>query len=154
MQEQHIAEGDPVLFSGLFVQYISQSRMEPIVRTGTLAMLPKELVMTTLKAPGRVYLTEAHVFGGNSGSPMFVNVGGLRNGALFSSTIYKLLGVVAGELFENQQLELQVATTYQGKVEANSGISIIVPADEVVNLLNSSKLQAARDAIVRSKGRY
>ena len=100
-----IAEGDSVVFCGLFIQYGGLTnggltRMEPIVRTGTLAMLPNELLSTTLGKPGRVYLAEAHVFGGNSGSPMFVNVGGIRENGI-SGIAYKLLGVVAGEIFEN-----------------------------------------------------
>jgi hypothetical protein len=42
--EQNIAEGDSVPFSGLFVQYMQLSKVEPIVRTGSIAMMPDELL--------------------------------------------------------------------------------------------------------------
>lgn len=150
LSEENVAEGDPVLFSGLFLQYPGQLRMEPIVRLGSIAMLPSQPVSTTLRRPGRVYLAEAHVYGGNSGSPMFINLGGIRNGTMAFGSNYKLLGVVAGEYFENQSLELTVATTVQGKVAANSGISIVVPGYEVIDLVNSQNLQSARDKFVAS----
>lgn len=150
IDERRVVEGDPVVFSGLFVQYVGQTKMEPIVRMGTLAMLPGEPLFTTLKKPGKVYLAEAHVFAGNSGSPMFINLGGMREGG-FSGYDYKLLGVVSGEVFETQNLELKVASSYQGNLTANSGISMIVPADQVASLLNSQSFQAKRDAVIAAQ---
>ena len=145
-----LTEGDAVLFTGLFIQYMGQTRMQPIVRSGSLAMLPYEALSTTLKKSGHVYLAEVHAFGGNSGSPMFVDVGGLRRGKLGYE--FKLLGVVSGEVFETADFQLQVATTYKGDVSANSGISIVVPAGEIKALLESSDAQKKRDeAIAKEK---
>jgi hypothetical protein len=138
-----LTEGDSVLFTGLFVQYMGQSRMQPIVRSGTVAMLPDEMISTTLKKQGHVYLTEVHAFGGNSGSPVFVDVGGIRKGKIGFE--YKLLGVVSGEVFETADFQLQVATTYKGDLAANSGISIVVPAEDVKALLQSAEFQKKRD---------
>jgi len=145
-----LTEGDAVLFTGLFIQYMGQTRMQPIVRSGSLAMLPDETLLTTLKKPGHVYLAEVHAFGGNSGSPMFVDVAGLRRGKL--NYEFKLLGVVSGEVYETADFQLQVATTYKGDVSANSGISTVVPAGEIKALLESSDVQKKRDeAIAREK---
>jgi hypothetical protein len=143
-----LSEGDEVLFTGLFIQYMGQTKIEPIVRSGSIAMLPDESIPTTLKKPGNVYLTEVHAFGGNSGSPVFVDIGGLRRGK-FSS--FKLLGVVAGEVFETNDFHLQVSTTYDGKVSANSGISMIVPASDLKALLESEPLQKMRDDVVNKE---
>jgi hypothetical protein len=75
-----VEEGDSVIFTGLFVQMIGQSHSEPIVRTGKIAMMPKEQIPTTLRKLGDVYLVDCHVFGGNSGSPMFIDLAGQRQG--------------------------------------------------------------------------
>jgi len=143
-----ISEGDPVIFTGLFVQMPGLLRLEPIVREGTIAMIPSEPIMTTLKKPGNLYLADVHVFGGNSGSPMFVNLSGVRNGQLIFGAGYRLLGVVSGYEFEDTDFNLQAATTYAGKLGANSGVTSVVPADELDKLINCPKLQAMRDAEV------
>jgi hypothetical protein len=91
-----------------------------------------------------------HVFGGNSGSPLFVNLGGLRNNTFTSSYDYKLLGVVSGYYTEDSNLTLSIATTYHGTVRQNSGIAIVVPADKLKELLDSAPLQALRDAEIAS----
>lgn len=149
IEKQNIAEGDNVLFAGFFYQYPGQKKIEPIVRQGILAMMPDEDFTTTLNKPGRVYFADAHVFGGNSGSPMFVNVGGFRGGGVIVGGFpYRLLGVVSGMVYETQDFKLKVATTLEGKAAANSGISMIVPADELKLVLDSPELQRLRDTIV------
>ncbi len=57
-----IAEGDPVIFSGLFAQMPGLIRLEPIVRQGIIAMMPDEAITTTLGKPGYLYLADVHVF--------------------------------------------------------------------------------------------
>ncbi len=145
VQSLNISEGDSVLFSGFFYQFPDQQRLEPIVRQGILAMMPEEPLTTTLGELGRLYLADLHVFGGNSGSPMFVNVGGFRGNSISSGFNYKLLGIVSGYFFETEDFQLQVATTLSGKVNANSGISIAVPVDELKKVLDSPALKLQRD---------
>lgn len=145
VDQRKVVEGDPVLFAGLFVQYEGASKIEPIVRTGSIAMLPSDVIDTTLKKPGRIYLTEAHVFGGNSGSPMFVDINKFTNTFGYD---YHLLGVVAGEVPETNDLAFQVSTTYKLKIPANSDISVVVPATEVMKFLMSPQIQAVRDRSV------
>jgi hypothetical protein len=137
--------GDPVLFAGLFIQYGGSSKLEPIVRSGNIAMLPTDLINTTLKKPGRIYLAEAHSFGGNSGSPMFVDVNKFKGSIGFD---YRFFGVVAGEVYETNDLTLQTTGTYKGTLAANSNISIVVPAEEVRKILFSQKAQRLRDDFV------
>lgn len=137
-----IVEGDPVLFAGFFYQYPGQKKIEPIVRQGILAMIPDEQLLTTLRKPGDVYLADAHVFGGNSGAPIFVNTSAVGLGE------YKLLGVISGYYFETEDLRLEIATTLNGKLDANSGISLVVPAKELKALIHSRELQSIRDAEV------
>jgi hypothetical protein len=145
VDQKQIVEGDPVLFAGLFIQYGGSSKLEPIVRSGNIAMLPTDLINTTLKKPGRIYLAEAHSFGGNSGSPMFVDLNKFKGSIGFD---YRFLGVVAGEVYETNDLTLQTTGTYKGTLAANSNISIVVPAEEVRKILLSQKVQRRRDEFV------
>src|SRR6266480_1802927 len=143
---QQVAEGDSVLFTGYFYQFPGLKKFQPIIREGVLAMIPDEKLETTLKKPGRLYLADVHVFGGNSGSPLFVILGGLRNGNMTIGTHYMLLGIVSGFYHEDSNLKLTVATTLTGTLEQNSGIAMVVPADELKALLDTPALQAVRDA--------
>jgi hypothetical protein len=145
IQKNEVVEGDPVIFTGLFIQYAGIISLEPVVRSGAIAMVPQNLIQTTLHKLGHVYLAEAHAFGGNSGSPMFVDVNKFKNSFGFD---YKFLGVVTGEIQETEDLTLNVTTTYKGTVSANSNVSVIVPAFEVNNLLMSPTFQHLRDAYV------
>jgi hypothetical protein len=147
VDSQKISEGDSVIFSGYFVQFAGQRKIQPIVRQGIVSMMPDEEIDTTLRKPGHLYLAEVHAYGGNSGSPVFVNVGGLRNGMVFGNH-YLLLGVVSGYVFEDSNLKLTVATTLEGQVHGNSGISTVVPAYELKNLLDSPLLRELRDGFV------
>jgi hypothetical protein len=152
VEARGISEGDSVLFTGYFYQFPGLKKFQPIIREGVLAMMPDEKMETTLKKPGRLYLADLHVFGGNSGSPLLVNLGGMRNGALSVGYEYHLLGIISGFYHEDSNLNLTIATTYTGTLEQNSGIAMVVPADELKALLDSSDVKAERDAeVARTK---
>ncbi len=145
----NIDAGDNVVFAGYFVQFPGQKKIQPVVRQGVLSMMPEELMETTLRKPGHLYLADVHTFHGNSGSPMFVNIGGLRNGKLMFGPSFLLLGVVSGYYLEDANFKLTVATTLEGTLHGNSGISIVVPAYELKTVLDSRLLQGLRDASVK-----
>ncbi len=149
MSTNNIDAGDNVVFAGYFVQFPGQKRIQPVVRQGVLSMMPDELMETTLRKPGHLYLADVHTFHGNSGSPMFVNVGGLRNGNLMLGASYLILGVVSGYYLEDADFKLTVATTLEGTLHGNSGISIVVPAYELKAILDSPLLQGLRDSYVK-----
>jgi hypothetical protein len=140
-----VVEGDPLLFSGLFIQYHGTNRLEPIVRSGTLAMIPREEIETTLHKPGHIYFAEAHSYGGNSGSPVVVDTRRISGQIGFD---YKFLGVIAGMVPESNDFHLQVTTDLSGSVLANSGVCVVVPADELLKILLSPKLSNLREAAV------
>lgn len=148
LKERRVTEGEPVFFAGFFYQFPGETRMEPIVRRGIIAMMPKDKV-PFVGNPEKVYLADMHVFGGNSGSPAFINLGGIRENVVLPAEDYKLLGVVNANLSEDENFNLQLTTTIQGKARANSGISTIVPADDLKELLNCPELQSLRDAALK-----
>lgn len=149
--EQRISEGDPVFYIGYFYQLPGARHIQPIMRQGIVAMMPDEPVITTLKKPGLGYLADAHVFGGNSGSPMFINLGGIRNGSLSLGMGYKILGVVSGMEPEDNGEVLRPVVNYSNEVKGNSGVSFVVPAFQVLEILNNPTLASARDAEIAKR---
>jgi hypothetical protein len=147
LEEQRITEGEPVFFAGFFYQFPGVTRMEPIVRQGIIAMMPHDRI-PFVNAKENLYLADLHVFGGNSGSPAFIDLGGFHEGSVRIGLEYRLLGVVNGELTEDQNFNLELSTTLTGTQRANSGISTIVPADNLKALLEDPRLQALRDGEV------
>ena len=149
IEDQGIAAGDQVLFAGYFYQYPGSKKIQPIVREGILAMMPDEKLSTTLQKPGEVYLADIHAFHGNSGSPLFVNTGGLRGGGV-SPSRYMLLGVVSGYYPEDESsFSLPAARVLTGEVHDNSGVTVIVPGDQLMALLDSPALKEARESAIQ-----
>jgi hypothetical protein len=142
-----LSEGDRIMLSGFFYQFPGVHKMQPIVREGILAMLPDEDLATTTGNPGKVYLADVHIFGGNSGSPVMVNLGGLRRGMLGGDS-YRMVGIVSGMYYEDSEFNLQIVTTLVGTTHGNSGIAMIVPARQLKALLDDPRVQAQRDAEV------
>jgi hypothetical protein len=152
VKKKEVVEGDPVLFAGLFIQTFNDvHRLEPIVRSGTLAMIPDGTIRTTLKKPGIIFLTDAHAYHGNSGSPVLVDVARFSNKGGYD---YRVLGIVSGGIPESADFTLQAATTYQGTTSANSGISTVVPATQLEEILRSDPLKQDRDAAVSKLGQH
>jgi hypothetical protein len=73
---------------------------------------------------------------------------GSRNGSFVLGSHYELLGVVSGFYHEDSNLTLTTASTYTGIVEQNSGIAMVVPADALKDLLESSPLKTNRDQAI------
>jgi hypothetical protein len=148
MEKRTAVEGDPVFFSGMFIQFFNEEveTLDPIVRSGTLAMVPEGLLPTTMqKRPGHVVLTDAHVFGGNSGSPVFVDTA--RFAGIIGSQ-FRFLGVISGEVFENADLTFTVTTSISGSVGANSDVSMVVPAWQILDILDQPALKKLRDDVL------
>jgi hypothetical protein len=149
LSRNQIHEGEPVFFAGFFTQFPGVKRIEPIVRQGIIAMMPDEQI-PFVGQPRHLYLADMHVFSGNSGSPAFINLGGIRsNGDLMTAQNYLLLGIVNGEVYEDENFNLTLTATVAGKAYANSGVSTIVPADDLKSLLEGPQLQKIRDAAIR-----
>jgi hypothetical protein len=151
IKADQVGVGDPVIFAGYFRSFSGETRMEPIVRQGVIAMLPEEKLDTTLHKKGHLYLADLHAFHGNSGSPVFANLGGVHRGALYLGDNYVLLGIISGYYPESAGFSVPAATVLTGEVRDNSGIATIVPGEELVKLLNSKELQANRDNLVTKK---
>jgi len=140
MASNRIAEGSPIMLSGYFYQFPGERKFQSIVRQGILSMVPDEPMKTTTGKPGTVYLADVHIFGGNSGSPVMVSADWLGIGG------YHFLGVVSGYYYEDEDFNLEIATTVKGTAHANSGVAMIVPADLLKALLDTPDLKGEREA--------
>jgi hypothetical protein len=152
LDQKQVVSGDKVLTGGFYADYAGLHEIQPILREGILAMFPDGPMTTTMCKSGRIYLADIHVIPGNSGSPIFV-IPGLGLGATTVAiggvpSTFGLLGVVSGYMQEDQNSALR-ATTLTGPVYANSGISTVVPAQQLLELLKSSPLQQIRDDSIR-----
>jgi hypothetical protein len=49
-------------------------------------------------------------------------------------------------MYEKEDMTLTATTTWKGSINANSGISVVVPAQQLKDLLESSELQRLREA--------
>jgi hypothetical protein len=71
IEVKHLGIGDEVFITGLFTKVTETTKNIPIVRTGTVAMIPGERIPFGNKLID-AYLIEARSIGGLSGSPVFV----------------------------------------------------------------------------------
>jgi len=144
-----VAEGAKILFSGFFYQFPGIHKVQPIVREGILAMIPDEPLITTTGKLGTLYLGDVHIFSGNSGSPVFVDLSSSLNYITLPNLAF--LGVVSGLYLEDQQFNVKVALMAEGIQHANSGIAMIVPADQVRDLIeNDPTLRKQRETTLSS----
>lgn len=150
IESRAISEGDPIIMAGYFYLLPGRERIQPIVRQGILAMLPDEKVQTTTSRDGTLYLGDLHVLGGNSGSPVFIKLGGSWRGRFYATEKARLIGIVSGYFYEDEELKLRISTLLTGDLKTNSGISAIVPVDELVKLLNLPELKSMREAAIKS----
>jgi len=147
--------GDELFFPGLFAQRPGEKANLPIVRVGNIAAMPEEAIETQWSVLRPSYLVEARSLGGLSGSPVFWHSGTtrLRSGQLqLSGPAFFLLGLVHGHYAEKggtwDANDAPVVDSL-GIASINTGIAIVVPAEDILETLNLPSLQQQRDIIQR-----
>jgi hypothetical protein len=156
-----IGIGDEIYITGLFRKLAGQARITPIVRYGHLAMMPTERIATPNYGEGLYYLVEAFSTAGLSGSPVFVNETVFfeyrgsppraypeNQNAIFVASATgptHCLGLVHG------LLPIEVMVELAGKAPPdqkwNSGISMVVPAEKILEIINQPKLIEYEDVV-------
>lgn len=152
MAEYDLGLGDEVFTVGLFTRYFGRSRLIPIVRTGNIAMMPKDKVPLTNFGLADVYLVEGRSIGGLSGSPVFcretVQMPAMdqkgRKRAIAGVGRIHMLGLVHG----HWDLPREFADAEQTEA-VNMGISIVIPANKILEILLCPDLVEARNAAVQ-----
>lgn len=157
VKARRIDIGDSVVFIGFFFQFPGTTRVEPIYRQGILSMMPDDPIKMSdgrndkVNTMEHLYLADAHAFHGNSGSPLFVQLGGFRNGSVISSLDFRLIGVVNGFIPEQTDILATGAATFESSDQPNSGILTFVPAQELRDFLYDPELQKMRDDVVAAQ---
>lgn len=149
MSKAGIGIGDEIAIVGLFTGFSGQKKHFPIVRIGNLAMLPTERIPVKGFDPMEAYLAEGRSIGGLSGSPVFVRetlnimVGTEKNGGevkhLAGCGQIHFLGLMHG----HWDLPKDFQSTKQSEA-VNMGISIVVPAHKIMEVVNHPELVALR----------
>lgn len=161
-----LSHGDEVFYSGLFTKHVPDTRNIPIVRIGNIAAMPEESIiwrrqrvtgeeLVTMDPP---YLVETRSIGGLSGSPVFVNLSGVRTRGNSVSMIagpqpFYLLGLMHGH-WDIDPRRVWAATARPDSLKeemVNMGIGIVVPVDSIREVLDQPSLKEPRDAFAVSQ---
>lgn len=145
-----VMEGDDLYFIGLMEQYYGTKRNYPLVRRGTLALLTDEDIDTPTGRQ-RVYIAELESWPGNSGSPVFLL--GRRDQVSLNRNEFGFLGVIVASFTNNVSVPLskqQTGPRLEGGDKANIGMSCIVPATMIAEILDSVPAQQDRDAGIQT----
>lgn len=137
IRSRSIGTGDEVFITGLFAHLSGSARNLPIVRIGNIAMMPEELVPTSI---GNIeaYLIEARSIGGLSGSPAFI-----RETVPMGIGSFYLLGLMHGhwDIPIESKSDLEDLSSIES---VNVGITIVVPAKKILEVLNQPRLVETR----------
>jgi hypothetical protein len=153
--------GDELVAIGLFTGFHGNSVVTPIVRTGNLAMMPTDRVPVKNFDPMQVYLAEGRSIGGLSGSPIFArNTVNLQTHKAVHD-VYGRIGMeyiaglgrlhFLGLMHGHWDVELGAALRISQAEAVNMGISIIVPAQQILETLYQPKLVELRKQIREDK---
>jgi hypothetical protein len=146
--EYGIGIGDEISVAGLFTRFHGASKHFPIVRTGNIAMMPTDKVPVKGFSNMDAYLAEGRSIGGLSGSPVFV-----RNSVQLPPTksakgdTLRFMGYgplhFLGLMHGHWDLPPSFNKTEQAEA-VNMGISIIVPAKKILEVLYHPELVQMR----------
>jgi len=153
VKEHNVGAGDNVFFVGLFSEHPGAERNEPIVRFGNIALMPEgEILVNTGDSVSRIraYLVEARSWAGHSGLPAFVYFPPDRAAGrivLTGEPNIFLLGLVQGHYNIEGDVKFVGDIDDQGSatVSMNAGIAVIVPAQDVYDLLMSGEIKEKRE---------
>ncbi len=151
VQNENIGIGSDVFIAGLFSNHAGITQNIPIIRTGNIAAVPEEPIATKLFGNIRAYLLEARSIGGLSGSPVFVHTDRERRTSVGNRKHnFYLLGLIHGH-FDVPEVTVDIedsAGSRSGNI--NVGISIAVPADSILQVLDQPEVVQAREADARA----
>jgi hypothetical protein len=153
MQKAGIGIGDEIAVVGLFTRFWGKNHLFPIVRTGNLAMLPNEKIPSEDFDPMEAFLAEGRSIGGLSGSPVFVRqtmnilVEGDKGKPVPFAGVGQIyfLGLMHGHWRVNPR-SLKAEGVEASEV-VNMGVSIVVPAHKIREILDQPELVAMRRKI-------
>jgi hypothetical protein len=154
INEYDIGLGDEIFSVGLFTRYFGLTTLIPIVRTGNIAMMPKEPVPLGPFGLTEAYLAEGRSIGGLSGSPVFCRNTVKMPGFNLQGQVKHVAGVgqihLLGMVHGHWELPMDFSESEKSEA-VNMGMSIVIPAKKILEILFSPALvQARNEAFQRS----
>ncbi len=139
LKQLGLQEGTDVLFPALFLPHIGEHQNYPIVRFGKLALVSGGERIKWDNEMQQLHLIESISIGGHSGAPVFLWFEPRTRPGEVLTTDYtekriRLLGVMQG-YFRNWNPIGFAKTGYTALSEAHTGISAVVPADFIFDIL-------------------
>ncbi|MBX9877615.1 MAG: hypothetical protein K2Y22_04080 [Candidatus Obscuribacterales bacterium] len=139
-------EGADVRFISLFTGHPGIQRIQPVVRSGKIALLPHEKINISMgpvtKGNVDAYLIESISWGGCSGAPTFIDHFDPTATSADPNAVqpFRLLGLINGhhELYADVQSNEE--SLVGGRVPLNAGIAIVIPAQAILELLTANEV--------------
>jgi len=148
MRTYGIGVGDEIFAVGLFTGFSGLEQHCPIVRTGNIAMIPAEKIPVNGFKPMLAYLAEGRSIGGLSGSPVFVRNTVNMAVSDASGQIAKLYGIgdthFLGLMHGHWDIPADLDKIPHSEM-VNMGISIVVPAHKIIEVLQQPALQKLQE---------
>jgi hypothetical protein len=142
-----VGVGDEVSIVGLFTRFHGAASYSPIVRIGNIAMMPADPLPTENFGPMEAYLVESRSIGGLSGSPVFVRHTVFNRSKDEHGDLLTMFGVGSmhflGLMHGHWELPLDFVNTEKAEA-VNLGVSIVVPAYKILEVLNQPELVEMR----------
>ena len=149
---------DQVIFPGLLVHFMGDSRNYPIVRTGSIALIPDEEIPLRYRIGSKLMVTRQEAIlldgtavQGESGSPVFLSPTPRQKGntLVMSGTTPLLLGVLHGFYNapprETQNIPANASQTFS----ENANIAIVFPSWKLLEILHLKALVSRMEQIAK-----
>lgn len=144
-----ICETDRIIFPSMLINFMGLSKNYPVVRNGTIALIPKEKVPLKYKVGSKeiitkqeVILVDATSIPGASGSPIFLWPGPRLKNKTFQigGTKPYLIGIMHGfyPAWPKEIIELEI-TEAKLMYQENSGVAIIFPSWKLNDIFKQEK---------------
>lgn len=147
---QYMGRGADIMILGLFRSHSGKHVNVPVVRRGSIAMLPGEPIWTKYKGFLQGYLVEAHSISGLSGSPVCAQVDPVMelSKALVKQPRTKqpfaLVGLMHGH-FDVPNLNEEVVVDDQRPAHSvNSGIGVVIPVQKILETVEHPEIVEMR----------
>ncbi len=150
LKSEDVAPTDRVLFPSLLVQFFGSSQNYPVMRDGSISLLPGETIPLKIQMAGtlvetsqELLLLNAMSMQGASGAPVFLSPRPRMKGSSFvlGAKPY-LLGVMHGFYNALPREAVQVPTASKTYYAENSGIAIVFPAWRLREILESEPVSS------------
>lgn len=134
-----IVEGEEVFIVGMLNKFPGSQRIQPIVRTGTIALMPHEKIGVNFRGGTEevnAYLLEMISWAGLSGSPViaYPQRDPRNPRSMDFLTPYIVLGLVHGALEEEEDAKVGRNRSIES-IKLGMGIAVAIPGEDIYEVL-------------------